>query len=182
MNVKKVIGAGLLAALVGCEQIQASAFASSQLPAGGSQIYLVNNFQKPQTFAPSTSGPNCNNPQHVGIPTQIPAYIALNQPVPSVKTAPSNVSYPPLPQSKPKDQVKPDQSQLILHNHPGEQTFGQSIDKDGHGKGNDGKQNQPIQSESGHIHTPDNKAGDNPDDAGSKHSWREKSGNPHETQ
>jgi len=144
MNIKKVIGAGLLVALVGCEQIQSSAFASSQLPAGGSQIYLVNNFQKPQTFAPSTSGPNCNNPQHVGIPTQIPPYIPTNQPVPSVKNPPPIASYPPQPpqsQSKPRDQDKPDQSRLIVHNHPGERSFGQSIDKDGHGKGSEGRQN-----------------------------------------
>ena len=119
MNVKKAIGAGLLVALVGCEQIQATAFGSTQLPVAGSQIYLVNNFQKPQTFTPSSSGPGCNNPQHGGSLAQIPAYVPSYQTVPPVKTPPSIPSNAPQPQSKQIDDDKRDQNQGIVHNHPG---------------------------------------------------------------
>jgi hypothetical protein len=105
MNAKKAIGAGLLVALVGCDQIQPSAFALTQLPAGKSQIYLVNNYQKPQTFTPSNSGPNSNH-QHGGVFSQIPPYIPPPQSVPPVKNPASVPSNPPQqqsPKSKPKD-------------------------------------------------------------------------------
>lgn len=182
MNVKKAIGAGLLVALVGCDQIQPSAFALTQLPAGKSQIYLVNNYQKPQTFTPSNSGPNSNH-QHGGVFSQIPPYIPPPQSVPPVKNPASVPSNPPQqqsPKSKPKDQNAP--NQLIIHNHPGGQPYGQTIDNSNKGKSDDKRQNEAVKSESGHSHTPNNKAGDNPDDSGSKHSWKDKQGNPHETE
>jgi hypothetical protein len=174
MSVKKAIGAGLLVALVGCEQIQATAFGLTQLPVAGSQIYLVNDFQKPQTFAPSASGPGCNNPQHGGSSTQKPASIPSSQSVPPVKTPSSNSSNGPQPQWRQRDDDKNDQNQQIVHNHPGGHPYGQTLDKDNRGKSDEAKQNQPIKSESGHFHTPDNKAGGNPDDEGSKHSWKDK--------
>jgi hypothetical protein len=72
MNVKKVIGAGLLAALVGCDLIKANTFAVSHLPEGASQVYLVNNFQKPEAVPASNKGPSCNNPQHAGVEIRTP--------------------------------------------------------------------------------------------------------------
>lgn len=162
MNVKKVIGAGLLAALVGCDYMGANTFAVTHLPEGASKVYLVNNFQKPEAVPASNKGVSCNNPQHAGVQIQTP-------------------------KSKQRDEEKSDQSQQSVHNHPGGQPYGQTIDKDDHIKGKDGddsddREGRSVKSVSGHVHTPDNKAGDNPDDAGSKHSWREKKGNPHETE
>ena len=98
MNVKKAIGASLLVAIAGCDQIQATAFGPAQVPVAGSQIYLVNNFQKPQTYAPSPSGLGCNNPQHGGSAAQKPAIIPSSQPVLPVKTLASNPSKAPQPQ------------------------------------------------------------------------------------
>lgn len=174
MNVKKVIGAGLLVALVGCEQIQATAYGSAQLPVAGSQIYLVNNFQKPQTYAPSGSGPSCNNPQHSAPATQKPATIPASQPVQPVKIPASLPFNVPQFQWKQNNDDKNEQNQQVVHNHPGGQAYGQTLDKENQGKSDDAKEDKPIRSESGHVHTPDNKAGDNPDDEGSKHSWKDK--------